>query len=106
MRLLGSCLVVLANGAHSLEMMASSYLVDDYIVSRSLSNILAFLNKLLTSWSPYLEPNFGVNRINGIIDGVECHYVALLVGLVIVGEIVWIKNHIVSLGHIPHLVID
>jgi hypothetical protein len=30
----------------------------------------------------------------------------LLVGLVIVGEVVRIKNHIVTFGHIPHLIID
>ena len=44
--------------------------------------------------------------INGIVNGVESHCIALLVGLVIVGEIVRIKNYKVTLGHILHLVID
>ena len=44
--------------------------------------------------------------INGIVDGVESHCVALLIGLVLVGKIGGIKNYIVTFGHIPHLVID
>jgi hypothetical protein len=47
-----------------------------------------------------------LRNVNNIVDGVESHYVALLVGLVIVGEIVGVKNHKVILGHFPHLVID
>ena len=44
--------------------------------------------------------------INDIVYGVESHCIALPVGLVGVDEIVRIKNHIVMLDHIPHLVID
>ena len=40
--LLALCLAVLANGAHSLGMMTSSYSFDGNLVSRSLLNILAF----------------------------------------------------------------
>jgi hypothetical protein len=44
--------------------------------------------------------------INGIVDGVESHCIALLVGLVLVGEIIGINDSIVTLVHIPHLIID
>ena len=37
--------------------------------------------------------------INGIVDGVESHCIALFVGLVGVGEIVQIKNHSHSRSH-------
>jgi hypothetical protein len=39
--------------------------------------------------------------INCIVDGVESHSVALLVGYVIVGEVGGTKNYKVTLGHIP-----
>jgi hypothetical protein len=40
--------------------------------------------------------------INDIVDGVESHYIALPVGLVLVDEIGGINNHIVSLSVTPH----
>jgi hypothetical protein len=44
--------------------------------------------------------------INGIVDGVESYCITLLVGLVLVCEIIGINNSILTLGHIPHLIID
>jgi type II secretory pathway component PulJ len=69
--------------------------------------LICFLQSLLHLISSLtildLLKNLG---INGIVDGVESHCIALLVGLVLVGEIVGINDSIVTLGHIPHLIID
>ena len=55
----------------------------------------------------------GTPAVKCYIDIISVHLRIILcaliytnIGLVGVGEIVQIKNHIVTLGHIPHLVID
>ena len=47
-----------------------------------------------------------LGSINDIVYGVESHCIALLLDLVLVGEIIEINDSIVIFGHIPYLIVD